>query len=71
MIEKKITVCYLQLLIPTHFINYLEFIEAAYLMSFSEEKNTIQQPYNEHHSSSTNSFNGNLEDSKISSKAKP
>lgn len=38
MIEKKITVGYLQLLIPTHFINYSEFREAGYLISFSNAK---------------------------------
>lgn len=36
--RKKITVCNLQLLIPTHFINYSEFRQAGYLISFSNAK---------------------------------
>lgn len=71
MIEKKITVGYLQLLIPTHFINYSEFREAGYLISFSNAKKiTFCHHANTRNSCSVNIFDRNPVDSKMSSKAK-
>lgn len=68
--RKKITMCS-QLLISTHFINYSEFREAVYLISFwNAKKIAFSKHANACHSCSMQVFDRNPKDSKMSSKAK-